>query len=100
MNRSHVKSVNRYIILKMRADAELAKLQEEYSEFVDTSHEELIKHRHKLPLLDTAKIQELGERINKIQTNINFYESQIANSNLYEIKSSYEYFDIQRINLS
>ena len=100
MKKSQVKTVNSYIIRKMKAEAQLAKLEDELSPFVHASYEELITRKKKISLADMDKVQELGEKINKIQTDINFYESQIASSDLYESKFSYESFDVQRVNLN
>ena len=83
MNNNQVKRINAYIILKSRADAEMLKLSDELCPFVDASFEEMITRKKTMSLEDMDKIKELSGKIKLLQKDIDFYESKIASSQLY-----------------
>lgn len=83
----------------MRANALFSKLHDECAEYVDSSFSEMFGQT-KMSKSDKIKFQELGAKINKIETDLIFLENQIASSLLFEKIYETEEVELQRFNLN
>ena len=73
----------------MRQDAVLAKIQDEYSPYVDASFKELFDETVELSLPQMNEMKRLGEIMNRVQTEINFLESQIRSLEYCHTRARY-----------
>lgn len=77
-----LKKINYYINKKIRAEAEIAILSINYEYFVNMSFDFLSEGKA-LSLLDMDTKEDLGKRINALNTEIQFIELQLAHTRLF-----------------
>jgi len=81
----NIQIFNQYILRRRRQDAVLAKVQDEYVPYVDASFKELFDETVELSLQDMDEMKRLGAIMNRVQTEIDFLDSQIRTSQQFAV---------------
>lgn len=80
-----IRIFNQYILRRRRQDAVLAKVQDEYAPYVDASFKELFDDNVELSLKDMDEMNRLSKIMNRVETEIEFLESQIRTADQFKV---------------
>ena len=94
------KKISSFLMRKQRAEAELEMLKEEMEPYMDDVLWAIVKKRN----MDEKHVKEMdkkGARINKLRTDLTFYEEQLLSSGLFDAtESPIDEFPMQNFNLN
>ena len=92
------KVLSAYLMRRNSAATQLETIQNKMEPYVDIFLEQAADE--KLNLKQIKEMDKLGVQVNKLRTDLHFFENQIGSSGLYEIVSDHEHFLIQKFNLN